>query len=132
MVTLRVKPHLIIGPKNNPYMYRWWIFRVGKLPRIYLHKFLRGDDDRALHDHPWWFVSIILKGSYVEIQSGRKVLRRRGSIAFRHATQRHRVVLFPNGQPVWTLFITGPVVRKWGFWCPAERFVPAREFDGCD
>jgi hypothetical protein len=28
----------------------------------------------------------------------------------------HRIEL-PVGSPTWTLFLTGPVVRKWGFHC---------------
>jgi hypothetical protein len=40
----------------------------------------------------------------------------------------------PAGQPVeaWTLFLVGPRVREWGFWCPGdgggERFVHWRDF----
>src|SRR5580692_11012239 len=30
-----------------------------------LHRFWRGDDDRAPHDHPWWFITIPFT-SYVE------------------------------------------------------------------
>ncbi len=42
-------------------------------------------------------------------------------MAFRGATQAHRIALRKDAEggekPVWTLFITGPVVRQWGFWC---------------
>jgi len=30
----------------------------------------------------------------------------------------HRLVI-PEGESAWTLFITGPRGRHWGFWCPA-------------
>lgn len=33
---------------------------------LYIHKLLRSDADRCLHDHPWDFFSFVLKGSYVE------------------------------------------------------------------
>lgn len=34
---------------------------------LYLHKFHRGDDDEALHSHPWkWSCSFILAGGYSE------------------------------------------------------------------
>lgn len=36
----------------------------------------------------------------------------------RRATFTHRIEL-TNG-PVWTLFLTGPKVREWGFHCPQE------------
>jgi hypothetical protein len=48
--------------------------------------------------------------------------RKRFSIAFRRAEHRHRVVLkkdlYGSPIPCWTLVITGPRVREWGFWCP--------------
>ena len=143
-----IKPHKVIGPAGNPLMHRWFVLKVGNLPRVYIHKFLRSDDDRALHDHPWWFVSIILHGSYIEVLPDEQIsMRRAGSIQFRRATDTHRVVLIDN-HPVWTLFITGPVKRMWGFWCddytPDEditgepymrrigaHFIPGKRFNGC-
>lgn len=132
---------------NNPYMLRWFLFRsqrFDKLPRLYLHKFLRSDDDRAPHDHPWWFVSIILKGSYTEyswVSDDDFEIRRRTapSIAFRGLNTRHRVELDREWyddfrrdryKSVWTIILTGPDVRGWGFWC-ADEFIPWRQFDGC-
>lgn len=64
----------------GPYMLRWWIFGTSKKPddygnpqprrpfglSFYLHIFLRSDDDRALHDHPWNFWSIPLVNGYRE------------------------------------------------------------------
>lgn len=59
-------PDLIIEPEN-PYMLRWHLIPRNRFFNIYLHKFLRSDDDRALHDHPWsWNLSLILKGEYIE------------------------------------------------------------------
>lgn len=126
-----IKPSRIIGPDHNPYMLRWHILRIRKLPRIYVHKFMRSDDDRALHDHPWWFCSILLRGTYLEHRPSGSTLRIAPSVAFRKATDTHRIELLEDIKP-WTLFITGPVIRKWGFWCK-DRFVVAKEFEsrGC-
>lgn len=151
-MTLLGEPDQVIGRGGQPYMLRWFLFRSknDRLPRLYLHKFLRPDDDRAPHDHPWWFVSILLKGSYVEhrwADGVESVHRRRApSIAYRPLSTQHRVDLMARVQivkrndvvvhqsfeflPVWTIILTGPDVRKWGFWCK-ETFVPWREFDGC-
>lgn len=66
----------IIGDdQGTPYMVRYFISRPNtkKKGRIYLHKFLRSDHDRALHDHPWNFVSIILKGGYWEFADDRAI-----------------------------------------------------------
>lgn len=124
-------PHFRIGPPGDPYMLRWFIIPRNRRFNIYLHKFLRDDDDRALHDHPWWFVSLILKGGYFErVEPNRIISRSPGSIAFRPATHRHRVILRGNtGQrePCWTIVVTGRKKRTWGFWCP-KGFVPWHEF----
>lgn len=34
--------------------------------RLVIHQFHRSDNDRHYHDHPWNFISWILKGSYIE------------------------------------------------------------------
>lgn len=128
------KPHFIIGGEDNPYLYRWYVLPRNRFFNVYLHKFLRDDEDRALHDHPWWFISVMLKGGYWELigkgaifQIKRKAL----SIAFRRATHRHRVVLFRDRElksmPCWTLVITGRVSRAWGFWC-LQGFVKWQDF----
>lgn len=43
------------------YLTRYFIWkpRNKKFGRIYLHHIIRSDHDRALHDHPWGFVSLI-------------------------------------------------------------------------
>lgn len=126
------KPDFIIGGSAKPYMLRWWIIPRNRWFNIYLHKILRDDDDRALHDHPWWNVSILLRGAYREVMPDlshcptpytriadlptRVKLRRAGSIVFRRATSSHRLEVAKG--PVWSLFITGPVIRDWGFHCP--------------
>jgi hypothetical protein len=92
------KPHFVVGGQDNPYLYRWYLIPRNRRFNIYLHKFLRDDDDRALHDHPWWFVSLILKGGYFERVRHTVLRRDRFSVAFRPATHRHRVILF--GDPL--------------------------------
>ncbi|SID67872.1 Protein of uncharacterised function (DUF550) [Mycobacteroides abscessus subsp. abscessus] len=62
---LRLEPHQPIGAEGEaPYLLRWYVIPRNRWLNIYLHKFLRDDDDRALHDHPWWFVSLMLWGQY--------------------------------------------------------------------
>lgn len=123
-------PDFIIGGKDNPYILRWWIIPRNRWFNIYLHQILRSDDDRALHDHPWWNMSIILKGGYEEVTPRGTHYRGPGSVVLRKATARHRLVLPVRGgySYCWSLFITGPRIRNWGFhcpqgWVPWERFV---------
>lgn len=115
------KPDFIIGPHDNPYLLRWWIIPRNKFFNIYLHHIRADDDDRALHDHPWWNVSILLRGSYTEIRKEGTKTHRAPCLVMRKPTTAHRLVLpVENGgiRYVWSLFITGPVVRDWGFHCP--------------
>lgn len=112
-------PDFIIGGATTPYMLRWWVIPRNKIFNIYLHKFLRSDDDRALHDHPWVNVSYLLEGTYVEhtIEAGgvQKAVRySAGDLKFRRSVAAHRIEI---EQPCWSLFITGPVIREWGFHC---------------
>ena len=92
-------------------------------------------DPSAPHDHPWHFLSIVLKGRYREIGERRTLMRGPGSVAIRRASSRHRVELL--GHPVTTVILTGPRHRAWGFWCPQPlqpaRLVPWQEFGlrGC-
>ncbi len=126
------KPHFYIGGTERPYMLRWFLLPRNRWFNIYLHKFLRDDDDRALHNHPWFFISLMLKGAYIEcLPAGRAILRRAGSLVFRPANHKHRVELLRDKTgdriPCWTLVVTGPKVQTWGFFCP-KGFVPWFDF----
>jgi hypothetical protein len=117
-------PDFIIGDRADPYMLRWWILPRNPVFNVYLHKFLRDDEDRANHDHPWQSVSISLTESMIEhyvacprgmepFQATRFVFP--GDVVFRSAKFAHRMVVPTRG--AMTIFITGPRVRTWGFLC---------------
>jgi len=113
-------PDFLIGGSADPYLLRWHLVPRNRRFNIYLHQLRRSDDDRALHDHPWPNVSIILDGSYIEhtIANGgihHRVERRPGDVVFRLPWAAHRLEV---DAPCWSLFLTGPVVREWGFHCP--------------
>ena len=110
-------PDSYIGGKENPYLLRWHIIPRNRWFNIYLHKFLRDDDDRAMHDHPWYSVSLLVKGQYIEQTDAGRKLFKVPRIIFRSATYKHRIELIDN-KPTWTIFITGPMIREWGFHCP--------------
>lgn len=126
------------------YMERWWLIPRNWAFNIYVHIVRRSDDDRALHDHPWWSLSIVLEGGYYEetIEAGgvhRRVWRGPGSVKFRRTgSMAHRLELFrytnlpgaldDEEQPCKTIFITGPVLRRWGFHHPSG-WVDAYDWD---
>lgn len=126
--------HLFGGADGSLYMGRYALFETRYLSAR-VHFIAREDRDLHLHDHPWWFLSLVLSGWYLEArpidinpcfdpQSGlertEETLRRAGSLAFRRATDRHQIVeVAPSG--AWTLFITGPLVQWWGFFTPRGK-----------
>lgn len=79
-----------------------------------LHHWLHSDDDRAFHDHPWWFVTLVLQGGYTDCSPKGEERMASPKIAFRPAEHSHTVKVDKGG--CWTLLITGPQVRRWGFW----------------
>ncbi len=101
-----------------------------------VHHILRSDDARAFHDHPWAYLTIILKGGYWEVrpefsETGQICAESRtwhgpGSILRRPANSWHRLEL-PAGQTAWTLFITSKKTNGWGF-LVGGRKVPYREY----
>lgn len=101
-----------IGLHECPYMRRW--VADFSLFSVRIHRWQSSDDARSFHDHPWWFLTLVLCGAYVDVSpTGRDPLRI-GSIRFRRANHRHTVEVKRPG--TWTLVITGRAVRRWGFW----------------
>ena len=95
---LRRPPDRIIGGASDPYLRRWFIIPRNRWFNIYLHQFLRSDDDRALHDHPWVNLSILLTGRYMEHDVDGNVTLRKPwrpwapwRLVFRLATTFHRI-----------------------------------------
>lgn len=124
---------------TDPYLIRYYViprWLTFGLFRVVIHKFLRSDSpDDGVHDHPWPYISVVLKGGYYEwLAHPRKQgefwcsWRGPGSVIFARATRRHRVELktenhwFNNhtGErrpvPAWTLFVMGPRRRTWYFY----------------
>lgn len=129
-----------LGRPECPYMRRWAL--ILGLFSVRVHHFYRSDDDRAFHDHPWWFVTLVLKGGYTDVSQcpaceGTGFFEHRtrlsetpcpecggtgekrdhlaaGSVRHRPALHQHTVRTYPGG--VWTVIVTGPNVRTWGFW----------------
>lgn len=143
-----------IPDHDNPeqvYLKRW---RIIESPwfGVKVHHILLSDNPvtRGLHDHPWSFLSIRLRGNYTELRQGpnfENQLSRglRGSdvcldagIYRRHthrflnvvrSTDLHAVRL-RNGYPCWTLVLNGRRCREWGFRFPGGEWMPWHQLDG--
>ena len=118
------------------YMHRWIV--AHPFGTVRLHHIRRPDADPDMHTHPFDFASFILCGWYTEerldefatLETGDQWVRYRrlGPLAVNTLTGAtpHRVVEVSRGG-AWTLVLTGPKVRSWGFLTPAG-FVPWREY----
>jgi hypothetical protein len=110
-----------------------------KLGEVRIHEIMLSDQDEFLHDHPFNFVSIMLAGSYEETwrdpvqhvtpidYSTHVEVRSALSVRYVPATRLHKLRLVGGGK-VWTLVLTGPRNRQWGFahgehWKPWDEFV---------
>lgn len=110
-----------LGPPDDPYMVRYKLIETPWFA-VRVHHILRSDGDRDLHDHPWSFVSIVLRGGYDELTP----MTWRGdelivvatrtitapAVIYHRAEDLHRLEL---DRPAWTLVFTGPRRRHWGF-----------------
>ena len=124
-------PDQVIGGRDDPYLLRWYLIPRNPVLNVYLHQFMRSDDDRALHDHPWANLSVLLDGEYTEhtIAAGgiqHRTVRKAGQFALRGPRAAHRIEL--HAGPCTTLFITGPRARQWGFHFPERGWVHWRDF----
>ena len=129
--------------ENEPYLERYYLFlrERNRFPfNVFLHKFLKSDPD-DVHDHPWPYATLILKGGYWEWiphfdTVGRKtgeyqVWRGPGHFRISKANSFHRIELDPD-ITAWTLFMPGPKQRDWGFlvqnkWIQWEQYLKQRK-----
>ena len=126
---------------GQDYMHRYYLFLKDRswFPfNLTLHKIVRIDDP-IMHDHPWSYLTIVLKGGYWEhtpvfSNEGKMIAefqtwRGPGSIIKRGSKEYHWLELH-NNEPVTTLFFMGPQLREWGFlrdkWIHNEEYLKQR------
>lgn len=82
--------------------------------QILLHRLWSPNWHPHGHDHPWSFVTVILRGGYLEKSPGRvDRWRGPGSLLYRRAEFAHNVAT--GARVCWSLVITGPKRRPWHF-----------------
>ena len=128
---------------NEIYLERYYVFLKDRTRfpfNIFVHKFHKSDPD-DVHDHPWPYASLILRGGYYEWipefdSTGKKTGETRhwrgpGSFRICGANSYHRIELDPN-VTAWTLFMPGPQQREWGFlvdnnWVPHQQYLESKQ-----
>lgn len=98
---------------------------------IYVHDIEQPDPGLDLHDHPWPFVSIVLRGGYVEEFAEARVAPGLAAVGQQaqvrswlprsvhriRMTDAHRIIACEPGTR--TLVLRGRKTRSWGFYLPA-------------
>lgn len=116
-----------INGKNRcpTYLYRWTLIRLPWFS-VYVHHFVGDDWSRDMHDHPKRFISIGMKGQYIEETPTRIRIYRAPWARTFPARHIHRLRMIDGGD-CWTLVIVLRPVREWGFW-HFGKFIPWREY----
>lgn len=95
--------HFILFPQN-----RWFNITINQI--LDRPEWYKG----VLHNHPWFNISLVLKGGYWEKTEEGVKCYGPGSIIFRSANKYHCIWIKEN-QEAWTLFITGPITKSFDF-----------------
>lgn len=117
------KPVRMIHSNGSPYLERYYVGGIGSY-HFYLHRFVSGDGDRALHDHPWKSsLAICLAGGYLEHRikwfnpetafdiDEKKIWP--GKFNRIKAATFHQII---HTKPeTWTFFMHGKKIKPWGF-----------------
>lgn len=129
-------PARLIKISGQPYLERYYVgYWSGRY--WYLHRFVRNDREREVHDHPWKSaISFVLAGKYTEARCAltgdyplmeervvrwiNRIMRRRDRIDL------HRIT---SVEPeTWTLFGHTEWEYPWGFYDIKEASITYREY----
>lgn len=148
---MRLFPPEVIGSPDCPLLHRWTLAK-GRGRKLLLHHFM--PDATDTRDHPWPFVTLVLRGGYEDMVrcepcsghgyrfglfdwretcrwcSGRGIevgdRLRAGSIRFRDAEYAHNTRTDRRG--AWTIVLARPKSRDLGFWCEGTWW-PFKEYE---
>jgi hypothetical protein len=104
----------VIGPPDCPLLLRRTLLS-GRFGKLLWHRFMPGASDKAHHDHPRPFVTLVLRGGYDDLQpDGTRERLRAPAIRYRPAEHAHITRVHDDGAT--TVVVMGPLARAWGFW----------------
>jgi hypothetical protein len=105
------KKKIITRDDGDAYLVRYSLFSC-RWFALKVHNILLSDPS-CPHDHPWAFITFILRGGYVEHTLSGSKYRGIGSVLYRPANYVHRLEV---DKPVWSFVITFKKTRSWGFY----------------
>lgn len=114
LTEMKLYKKTIIWRDQMPYLIRYSLLFTPKWFSVKIHNILLSDHI-CQHDHPWAFITLLIKGGYVEYTPKGSKVYGRFSLLYRPANYLHRLEIH---QPVWSIVITFKKVRLWGFQTP--------------
>jgi hypothetical protein len=126
----------IVDPVDpaSVYLTRWHVVDTPWFG-VKVHHIHKADPGTALHDHPWSFLSIVLRGGYVEqlghpdlasLRMRTVAVRNQRTVHFARAEHLHRISAVRPG--TWTLVLCGRRRRRWGFEQTPGRWMDRAEW----
>ena len=124
-MTMTNRKRIIMDREDKePYMVRYYMFLLNRNKQIpfnvFIHHFIKGDDDHV-HDHPWGYFTLILTGGYYETvyntteNTVKTYWRAPGFYQVVTSKHTHKIFLKEDTVDTWTLFIPFTRVKAWGF-----------------
>lgn len=98
---------------------RFAIFE-SKYLSLYFHRIYKADKDVYLHSHPWNFISLILKGSYVEGGEKQDSLKKFLTVSKMNRKGFHNIKEIKKC-PVWSLFLAFGKKEPWYYLVNGEK-----------
>jgi hypothetical protein len=141
--------HIYGGPNGDIYMYRYWLFnKITKDRRKYpfipfsirIHRIMRADADRHLHDHPFNAWYWIMGGGYEEVRVAKPTLadpnwsrenmveyqRLPGDAVTVKHNEFHKITkIHDTRDGALTLFVFGRYKGPWGFLVDGRKMLRA-------
>ena len=112
MIFKKVKE--IISKEGVLHFRRWQVIKT-RWFAIYIHAIYKADEDKHLHNHPFNFFNIILKGSYTERLPNFKLNPRfAGNSVYRQRDQFHKIDDL-HSPVVYTLNVMWNFRDTWGY-----------------
>jgi hypothetical protein len=113
----------IISKKGELHFQRYRLLATPFL-NIYVHRLCKSDREKHMHDHPWSFITLILWRGYMEYMESypEGISRKWLHIVYHKAEEVHKFKLLDETKSTWTLVITGPRRREWGYKVGSDWF----------
>jgi hypothetical protein len=122
-----VMSRLVIGKPGSPMLQR---IRLIQTPwfGVYIHFIYREDRDRDVHDHPWPFATLVLRGGYdeeivpfphIDLDLHRRAERWNRWSFHRFPVERAHKITSVKPRTTTLVFVGKPTGREWRFWTPA-------------